>query len=320
MHVLYHAHRALYWNSAAHPLESADHSNKEDLKLWVISVNLESERMALFCGLLSFHARPARQRGGSKRQTPAKPVLPKVSLRSSGSGSVACFVLWCACVCVRVYVYCVFIVCVCVCVCCVFIGCICACLLCFHSVCVCVCVCVCVLLCVCVMCIVWCVCMCMCAYMSVCAFACICVRVCICMQLKICQFILLHECDQHFDPVSVPIDQQMNSPWLSTNLFLFFFFLIYFIRTKTPQRGSLRKSGSGNSDRSADIYDTDDLLNYFWEIWHSAYVPSTFVLVFCVLCMSSVTHLHTTRFGQLESERDTINTKLTMATFVWSVL
>ena len=63
--------------------------------------------------------------------------------------------------------------------------------------------------------------MCMCAYMSVCACASICVRVCICMQLKLCQFILLHECDQRFDPVSVPIDRQMNSPCLSTNLFLF---------------------------------------------------------------------------------------------------
>ncbi|XP_076471739.1 uncharacterized protein LOC143301382 [Babylonia areolata] len=32
---------------------------------------------------------------------------------------------------------------------------------------------------------------------------------------------------------------------------------------KTPQRGSLRKSGSGNSDRSVDKFDTDDLLNDF---------------------------------------------------------
>ncbi|KAK7098364.1 hypothetical protein V1264_002680 [Littorina saxatilis] len=32
---------------------------------------------------------------------------------------------------------------------------------------------------------------------------------------------------------------------------------------KTPQRGSLRKSGSGNSDRSVENVDTDDLMNDF---------------------------------------------------------
>lgn len=53
------------------------------------------------------------------------------------------------------------------------------------------------------------------------------VRVCICMQLKLCQFILLHECDQHSDLVSVPIDQQMNSPCLSTNVFLFSFLFFF---------------------------------------------------------------------------------------------
>ena len=60
--------------------------------------------MALFCSLLSFHARPARQRGGSKRQTPAKPVLPKVSLQSSGSGSVCLCVFVCVrvCMCMRI--------------------------------------------------------------------------------------------------------------------------------------------------------------------------------------------------------------------------